>query len=217
MFTGLIEEVGEILNITSGISSGKITIKAKKVLEDIKLGDSIAVNGICLTATFFESDSFTVDVMAETMRKTNLYGLKKGSKANLERAMAVGKRLGGHIVTGHIDGCGKIVGIKEEDIATWVTIQASPDILKYIILKGSVALDGISLTVAKVEKDSFSVSLIPHTKGETTIYRKKIGDEINIECDVIGKYVDRLLFMREENESKKSKITEDFLRKSGFI
>ncbi|NMM64212.1 riboflavin synthase [Clostridium sp. P21] len=217
MFTGIIEEVGRVLNISKGLNSAQINIEAKKVIEDVKLGDSIAVNGICLTVTSFKQNNFTVDVMPETMRRSSLNSLKKGSLVNLERALALGERLGGHIVSGHIDCTGKIVSIKNEDIATWVTVEVPDDTLKYIVLKGSVTIDGISLTVAELKEKSFSVSLIPHTKGETTLYEKSVGEEVNIECDLIGKYVERLIFMKEKQESKESKITEDMLRKAGFM
>lgn len=217
MFTGIIEEVGRILSVSKGINSAQINIEAKKVLEDVKLGDSIAVNGVCLTVTSFKHNSFTVDVMPETMRRSNLNNLKKGSLVNLERALALGERLGGHIVSGHIDCTGKIVNIKNEDIATWITVEVPDDALKYIVLKGSITIDGISLTVAEVNEKSFSVSLIPHTKGETTLYEKNLGEDVNIECDLIGKYVERLVFMKQKEEKKESKITEAMLREAGFM
>lgn len=217
MFTGIIEEVGRILSISKGTNSAQINIEAKKVLEDVKLGDSITVNGVCLTVTSFKHNSFTVDVMPETMRRSNLNNLKKGSLVNLERALALGERLGGHIVSGHIDCTGKVVNIKNEDIATWVAVEVPDDALKYIVLKGSITIDGVSLTVAEVNEKSFSVSLIPHTKGETTLYEKKLGDEVNIECDLIGKYVERLVFMKQKEEKKESKITEAMLREAGFM
>ncbi|AWI03372.1 riboflavin synthase [Clostridium drakei] len=217
MFTGIIEEVGRILSISKGINSAQINIEAKKVLEDVKLGDSIAVNGVCLTVTSFKHNSFTVDVMPETIRRSSLNNLKKGSLVNLERALALGERLGGHIVSGHIDCTGKIANIRNEDIATWVTVEVPDAALKYIVLKGSVTIDGVSLTVAEVNEKSFSVSLIPHTKGETTLYEKNLGEEVNIECDLIGKYVERLVFMKQKEEKKESKITEAMLREAGFM
>jgi riboflavin synthase len=217
LFTGIIEEIGKIMNISKGVNSAAITITAEKVLKDVKLGDSIAVNGVCLTVTSFMQNKFTVDVMPETIRSSNLKDLKKGSSVNLERALALGERLGGHIVSGHIDGVGKIVSIKKEDIATWITIEADDEILKYVVLKGSITLDGISLTVAALNEKSFSVSLIPHTKGETTLPEKKSGEEVNVECDLIGKYIERLVFNRQKEEKKESRITEEMLRESGFI
>ncbi|AKA70601.1 riboflavin synthase [Clostridium scatologenes] len=217
MFTGIIEEVGRILSVSKGINSAQINIEAKKVLEDVKLGDSIAVNGVCLTVTSFKHNSFTVDVMPETIRRSSLNNLKKGSLVNLERALALGERLGGHIVSGHIDCTGKIANIKNEDIATWITLEVPDDALRYIVLKGSVTIDGVSLTVAEVNEKSFSVSLIPHTKGETTLYEKNLGEDVNIECDLIGKYVERLVFMKQKEEKKESKITEAMLREAGFM
>lgn len=221
LFTGLIEEIGEINSITKSTKSAQIAINAKYVLDELKIGDSIAVNGVCLTVTNFSSNKFLVDVMPETLRRSNLGKLKRGSRVNLERAMRVGERLGGHIVSGHIDGTGHINSIKKEDIATWLTIEASSNILKYIILKGSVALDGVSLTVADVSESYFKVSIIPHTKEETTLLGKNIGDEINIECDLIGKYVEKLLKFNDKYESEsrdnESKITEDMLKQAGFI
>ncbi len=217
MFTGLVEEIGEITNIFSGEKSARLTIKAKKVLEDVKLGDSIAVNGVCLTVTSFNENCFTVDVMAETLRKSNLGKLGKKSKVNLERAMALGARFGGHIVSGHIDGTGKIVGTKNEDIATWITVESDSNLLRYIVLKGSVTIDGISLTVADLGDNFFKVSLIPHTKEEATLHGKKVGDEVNIECDMVGKYVERLLFMKDREESRQKGVTENLLKEYGFM
>lgn len=217
MFTGLIEEVGSVVSLRKGTKSAQITIEAEKVLEEVKLGDSIAVNGVCLTVTSFDRNKFTVDVMAETLRRSNLGNLSSKSKVNLERAMALGERLGGHIVSGHIDGKGKIVNVKNEDIATWITIEPPYEMLKYIVLKGSIAIDGISLTVAELQDSFFKVSLIPHTKGETTLYNKLIGEEVNLECDVIGKYVERLLFMKDTVENKSKGVTEDLLREAGFM
>lgn len=217
MFTGLVEEVGNVKGIMDGAKSSKIIIHCVKIMNGIKLGDSIAVNGVCLTVTGFTKEDFTVDVMAETLRKTNLGSLKKGSSVNLERALQLGERFGGHIVSGHIDDRGKIVSKLEEDIATWVKIKINKNLLRYIVDKGSVAVDGISLTVAQTEDDYFMVSLIPHTKGETTLHHKKIGEEVNIECDVIGKYVEKLMIKSDEENSDKRGITTDFLKENGFV
>lgn len=216
MFTGLIEEIGQVLEVKNGENSSKITVSSEKVLEEIKLGDSIAVNGACLTVTSFTGNSFTVDVMAETLRKSNLKFLKRNSKINLERALKVGERLGGHIVTGHIDGIGKVKDVKKEDIATWLTVKPSKELLKYMVLKGSVALDGVSLTIAQVYEDCISVSLIPHTKAQTILQYKVTGDEINVECDLIGKYIENLVFRKEKETPKSSNITEQFLKENGF-
>lgn len=213
MFTGIVEELGIIRKISISGHSGSITIEASKVLEGTRIGDSIAVNGICLTVTSMASDSFTADIMAETVRRSSLKGAVSGDKVNLERAMAADGRFGGHIVSGHVDGTGTIIGMHREENAVWVTISAEPSIMKFIVEKGSVCLDGISLTVAKVGTTVFSVSVIPHTGEETTLLRKKTGSLINIENDVVGKYVERLLNFKN-NES--TGITMDFLKKYDF-
>ena len=226
MFTGIIEEVGTIDKIANGSKSAVLFIKASKVLEDTKLGDSIAVNGVCLTVTSMEGDIFTADVMAETLRRSSLGSLSKGSKVNLERAMAANGRFGGHIVSGHIDGTGRIASMVREDNALWVEINASAEILKFIVMKGSIAIDGISLTVAGLAEESFSVSVIPHTGEETTLLKKGAGDIVNLENDVVGKYVDRLLNyssstvtdLDKETDSKETgpDITMEFLKSNGF-
>lgn len=216
MFTGLIEEIGTVYSIKKGIKSAQIVIKAKKILKDIKLGDSISTNGVCLTVVDYSDDSFTVDVMPETMRKTNLKNLRQGSSVNLERALKLGDRLGGHIVTGHIDSVGIIRAIEKEDNANWVSIEAPKEVLKYVINKGSIAVDGTSLTVAHVDGRIFKVSIIPLTREKTTLLSKKIGEEVNLECDIVGKYIERLMLNSESVESKSS-IDKDFLRKNGFI
>lgn len=221
MFTGLIEEVGKVVKINMGSSSGTIEIQAGKVLEGSKIGDSIAVNGVCLTATKINGNVFSADVMAETFRRSSLGSLSSGSYVNLERAMSADGRFGGHIVSGHIDGTGNVIDIKAEENAIWYTISASSDLLKYIVEKGSVALDGISLTVAYVDNECFKVSIIPHTKAETILQYKKCGEVINIECDVVGKYVEKLLGYKDNsisnsNSGKKSNITMEFLAEHGF-
>jgi riboflavin synthase len=216
MFTGLIEEIGKVENIIKGAKSAQITINGSRILEDTKLGDSISTNGVCLTVVNFTKSSFTVDVMPETMRRSNLKNLKHGSRVNLERALRLGDRLGGHIVSGHIDGVGFIKSIEEEDNATWVTIEASEDILKYVIEKGSIAIDGTSLTVAYVNNVSFKVSIIPMTRDETTLLSKKVGEEVNLECDMVGKYIERLT-MFNKKEDQKSSVNMDFLRDNGFV
>ena len=207
MFTGIIEELGTF----GGLSGGKIVIKCQKVLEDVKIGDSISVNGICLTVTTFTSGSFTADVMPETIRRTSLDNLKTGDIVNLERALRLGDRLGGHIVSGHIDGVGKIKSMKTEGNAIIVTVEAQKDLLRQIAAKGSVALDGMSLTVVDVSNDKFSVSLIPHTREVTNFKTKKINSPINIETDVLAKYVERLM------NHKSTAITKDFLLENGII
>lgn len=218
MFTGIIEEVGIIRQIQPGAKSSRLTIGAKKVLEGTNVGDSICTSGICLTATTVNGDTFTADVMAETMRRTKLGDLKVGSEVNLERALRLDTRLGGHIVSGHIDGTGTIINMEREDNAVWVTISTEPQILRYIIEKGSIAMDGISLTVATVSDSNFQVSIIPHTGAETTLLRQKVGDRVNLECDMIGKYVEKLLGVKSQTPTtKESAVTEAFLAEHGFI
>ena len=209
MFTGIIEEIGTVQDIKHGAKSCVITLSGDKIFSDLKLGDSVAVNGVCLTAAKINGNTFSADVMAETMRRSNLGTLQKGSKVNLERAMSAQGRFGGHIVSGHIDGVGILSSAVREENAVWITVAADESLMRYIVMKGSVALDGISLTVAKVFKDALCVSVIPHTGQETTLLSKRAGDKINIECDIIGKYVEKLT-------NNKSDITEEFLNKYGF-
>lgn len=218
MFTGIVEEVGEIRGIKKGEKSSILSIKANKVIEDVKLGHSICTNGVCLTVTNIYGNIFDADVMAETLRRSNLGELKVGSKVNLERALSAKGRFGGHIVSGHIDGVGKIVSLEKEDNAIWVTIEAKENILQYIVEKGSIAIDGISLTVAYVDDKVFKVSIIPHTGKETILLSKTIEDTVNLECDVIGKYVEKLLtFQSGKKIEKKDSINEDFLKENGFL
>ena len=210
MFTGIIEEVGHVARI----GGGSLVIDCQKVLEDVHLGDSIAVNGVCLTVTHFDRSSFTADVMPETVRRTSLAELKKGSPVNLERALTLASRLGGHIVSGHIDGTGDIVKFVDEGNAILMTVSAESGLLRYIVEKGSVALDGISLTVASVTDHDFTVSLIPHTREVTNLGSKKLGSPINIETDVLGKYVEKML--GGSKAPAKRTLTLDFLRENGF-
>lgn len=218
LFTGIVEDVGEIRGIKKGEKSSILSIKANKVIEDVKLGHSICTNGVCLTVTNIYGNIFDADVMAETLRRSNLGELKVGSKVNLERALSAKGRFGGHIVSGHIDGVGKIVSLEKEDNAIWVTIGAKENILQYIVEKGSIAIDGISLTVAYVDDKVFKVSIIPHTGKETILLSKTIEDTVNLECDVIGKYVEKLLtFQSGKKIEKKDSINEDFLKENGFL
>ena len=193
MFTGIVEEMGQVEGIQRGKQSAVLTIRAKTVLEGTKIGDSIAVNGVCLTVTSLLSDRFSADVMHETLDRSALAGLRRGSLVNLERAMAADGRFGGHIVAGHIDGTGRITRIKRDDNAVWYTVQAAPQLLRYIVEKGSIAMDGISLTVARVEETAFSISAIPHTVAQTALQNRREGDLVNLETDIIGKYVEKLL------------------------
>lgn len=216
MFTGIVEEKGKIRRISSGGVSAVVEISASKVLEGTRLGDSIAVNGICLTVTSIGRDYFTADVMAETMRRTSLSMCRAGSEVNLERAMIADGRFGGHIVSGHIDGTGTIASMKREENAVWVKINAGKPILDLIVEKGSIAIDGISLTVAEITDRDFSVSVIPHTGEETILLSKKPGDPVNLENDIIGKYVQKLMSVSAEGENSESGISMDFLRECGF-
>ncbi|WP_235070448.1 riboflavin synthase [Turicibacter sp. TJ11] len=217
MFTGIIEEVGTIKGIKKGEKSSKLTIVAHKVLQETMLGDSIATNGVCLTVTKLGQDWFEADVMAETLRRSNLNDLVLGSSVNLERAIQLKSRLGGHLVSGHIDGLGQIVSKRKEDNATWITVKAPYHLLKYVVEKGSIAIDGISLTVATVEETCFSVSIIPHTGQETTLLNKKLGDSVNLEVDMIGKYVEKFLNFQSKTISNTSTISEEFLKNHGFL
>ena len=206
MFTGIIEEIGTVKSISKGAKESTLCISCKKVLEDVKIGDSIAVNGICLTVVTFSDRSFTCDVMNETFSRSSLMNLGNKSPVNLERAMSAQGRFGGHMVSGHIDGTGKIASIKNDGNAVWFEIKASAGIIDGIVEKGSIAIDGISLTVAKLSTSSFSVSIIPHTLKETVLGHKKIGDIVNLENDVVGKYVKK--FLEREDKCKESRLKE---------
>lgn len=214
MFTGLIEETGIVCEVCRNGNASFIRIAAEKVLEGTKVGDSIAVNGVCLTVTDHDGKIFRADVMNETLSRSSLGTLKQGSKVDLERAMSAEGRFGGHIVSGHIDGTGTVSSIKQDGIAVRYTISADDKLLRYIVEKGSVTLDGISLTVASVTDSDFTVSVIPHTAEQTILPYKKVGDIINIETDIIGKYVEKLL---RPAEPKKSGVTMEQLMKNGFI
>lgn len=216
MFTGIVEELGSVKEIVRGSKSIKLSIHCAKIMEDVKIGDSIAVNGICLTVTGMGGNWFSADVMPETLRKTGLEKLKVSDRVNLERALRLSDRLSGHIVSGHIDGTGIVADRTEEDNAVWLTVEAPGEILRYIVMKGSVALDGTSLTVAYADEKCFKVSLIPLTAGVTTLGSRKAGDRINVECDVIGKYVEKLLNGNMPDQGAKKDISLDFLRRNGF-
>ena len=211
MFTGIIEEVGTF----GGLSGGNITIGAKLVQSDAHIGDSIAINGICLTVTQFDAQGFRAAVMPETVRRTSLAGLTHGALLNLERALLPTTRLGGHFVSGHIDGVGEITEMREEGNAILMTVAADAAILRGIVEKGSVALDGISLTVARVGVADFTVSLIPHTRTVTNLGAKRIGSPLNIETDILGKYALKLLD-GENTAARNTGLTRDFLLQHGF-
>lgn len=217
MFTGIVEEVGRIARIQPGASSAVLHIRAETVLGDLKIGDSVAVNGVCLTVTSLQKDGFTADVMHETLRRSGLGGLRAGSPVNLERAMAANGRFGGHIVSGHVDGQGTVTRVERDDNAVWFTIAAAPSVLRYVVEKGSITIDGISLTVARVSGTDFAVSIIPHTAAATTLGQRRPGDKVNLENDIIGKYVEKLLAPAPAEEpSKGGAITKDFLARCGY-
>lgn len=216
MFTGLVEEMGTLLRVEGGSDFLRLVIRAEKIMADLKVGDSVAVNGVCLTVTNLGGNFFHADVMAETMRKTNLGSLKPGDGVNLERALRLSDRLGGHLVSGHIDGVGTIVRQEREGIAVVTEIEAPREVLRYLVPKGSVAVDGISLTVVDVKEGAFTVSLIPHTIKSTTLQFKKRGDVVNLEADLIAKYVEKFLRQKEERQAK-SGLTLETLREAGFL
>ena len=211
MFTGIIEEIGTVVTMTRGARSFSLEVRAQKVLEDTKIGDSISTNGVCLTVTELSENSFKADVMPETVSRTALQELTAGSLVNLERALSLQTRLGGHIVTGHIDGTGRISQRRNDDNALWISIECAPSLLRYIVEKGSITIQGVSLTVARVDESSFAVSLIPHTQSVTTLHNLRIGSLVNLETDIIAKYVEKML---GKNSSEGIMNT---LEKAGFF
>ena len=232
MFTGIVEELGQVKALSLRGRSGTLTVRAKKVLEGTKIGDSIAVNGVCLTVTDLKDGGFSADVMAETVRRSSLGSLQNGSYVNLERAMAADGRFGGHLVSGHIDGTGKIESMRREENAVWVTIACAEKILDLIVEKGSICIDGISLTVAAVTDRDFAVSVIPHTGEETTHLKKKAGDPVNLENDIVGKYIRKFVDIGRKSAGEREKtpdggdltgsekentgLSMEFLQKYGF-
>lgn len=211
MFTGIVEEVGTIENVRNAEQSAVLNINASLILEDLRIGDSVAVNGVCLTVTEFDSKGFKADVMHETLNRSGFKHLKSKTKVNLERAMPANGRFGGHIVSGHIDGTGTVSRIEKDDNAYWYTINTDKSIMRYIVEKGSVAIDGISLTVALVGDSGFSISAIPHTVSSTVLSNRNTGDVVNIEVDIVGKYIEKF-----QQEKEQTGITEDFLMENGF-
>ncbi len=222
MFTGIVEELGELVNRQHASGTGtSLVIKASRVMDDLDIGDSIAVNGVCLTVARRSSNTFYADVMPETLRKTNLHQLNPGDLVNLERALSVGGRLGGHFLSGHVDSVGKIIAERNEGNALVKTIRAPEEVMRYIIKKGSIAVDGISLTVVDLGDNWFTVSLIPHTAGVTTFRYKHKGDTVNLEADMLVKYVEKLLEGNNKGQmndkgQRKSKISYEFLQEKGF-
>ena len=220
MFTGLVAELGTVQRLARQGNSYHLTVGAQKVLQNLKIGDSVAVNGACLTVVRMDDSGFTADVMPETVRLTNIGSLQPGSRVNLERTLRLCDGLDGHIVSGHVEGLGTISEQRPEGIAVVVTIATPPELLKYIIKKGSIAIDGISLTVTEVTDTSFSVSLIPHTAKETTLGFKKVGDSVNLETDILGKYVERMLTwnnVAKEQASPAEALDKKMLLENGFL
>lgn len=216
MFTGIVEEIGKVQRITQSGEAMRLVLEGKKVLEDVKLGDSIAVSGVCLTVTDYTSSSFSVDVMPETYHSTTLAELKRGSSVNLERAMAANGRFGGHFVTGHVDGTGMILRKEKKDNAVYVDIEVPPSGTVYTMFKGSIAIDGTSLTIFGIKDNVITVSLIPHTYSETVLGLKEPGDKVNIEFDMLAKYIHTLM-ERKNGQDKNSKVTLELLKENGFM
>lgn len=216
MFTGIVEEKGKVISLKKSDKSCVLEIAANVVTQQLAIGDSVAVNGVCLTMVFVGKTSFCADVMNQTLKMSSLGSLKTGDSVNLERAMPANGRFGGHIVSGHIDGVGEIISVKPDANAIWYTVSAAPELMRYIVDKGSVALDGISLTVARVNETSFSVSVIPHTAKMTVLGDKRTGDKVNIENDIIAKYIEKLTMPPIAQKAEKSGITMEFLTENGF-
>lgn len=215
MFTGIVEEIGKVTSVSPGPQSLTLSINCTEVLSDVNIGDSIAVNGVCLTVADFSASHFTADVMPETVKATTLQELRSGSHVNLERAMIANGRFGGHIVSGHVDGTGEIISSRYVDNAVYFEIQINQELLKYFIPKGSVTVDGTSLTVFGVTDSGFVISLIPVTQEDSIIGKKRVGDKVNIECDMLAKYIERLLTKKEEKP--KAGLTMDTLITSGIL
>lgn len=214
MFTGIIEEVGKVADIRNTFTVSSIRISAEKVLEGTEVGDSIATNGVCLTVAELGEGFFVADTMPETLKRSSLGKLRIGSPVNLERALKLDSRLGGHIVTGHIDGTGNVLSVTKDTNAYVIRIGASRDILRYVVEKGSIAIDGISLTVAAVTASDFTVSIIPHTFESTDLSDKTVGSEVNLECDIIGKYVEKMVSSEASSEEP---VSLSFLAENGFV
>lgn len=215
MFSGIIEEIGKIRDIKKGVKSNNIAVSAKKIFTDLKEGDSISIDGACMTVSILKENEFSVDASFETLNITTLADLKKGDSVNLERAIRFSDRIGGHLVTGHVDGVGSILKKKEVGEAIALTISAPPQILRYTIIKGSIAVDGVSLTINEVGNSSITVMLIPYTIKMTTLGSKKIGEKVNLENDLIGKYIEAFL-INGNRERNKYTIDMEFIREHGF-
>jgi len=232
MFTGIVEEIGELISVKSATKSSVLEIRGNLIFGDLKTGDSVAVNGVCLTVASLKKNAFMADVMSETLKRSSLKGITLGAPVNLERAMPANGRFGGHMVSGHIDGTGEIVNITREDNAVWFTVKTSDKIMSYIVEKGSIAVDGISLTVAKLENNQFSVSTIPHTVKLTVLFKRGIGSQVNLENDIAGKYIEKFMQNKTSNNQQnktnnnqqnkinndhsKTGVTVSMLEKAGF-
>lgn len=216
MFTGLVEEVATLQSITHEAHSAHLQLAVRRIQQGLQIGDSIAVSGVCLTVVTFTASGFVADAVPETIRRTSLGQLRPGDQVNVERALRVGDRLGGHIVSGHVDGIGRITDVAREGIATVITMTAKPDVMRYIVEKGSICVDGVSLTVMDVQENTFRVSLIPHTGHETTLGNSRVGRTVNLECDVLAKYVERLLTPAAAAGQHKQALSMDFLAQNGF-
>lgn len=223
MFTGIVEEIGQVVSVRSGPGGGIMTVRGRLVTSDARLGDSIAVNGVCLTVTGMTGTSFSVDVMGETLKRSNLGRLKPGDRVNLERAMAAEGRFGGHVVSGHIDGIGRIEGVKRDGNAIWYQVRPPEYLMKYMAEKGSVAIDGISLTIAKRDRETFWVSIIPLTRSHTILGERRAGDLVNLESDPLARYLDQMELHRDripgrktEHRDKNKGLSRDFLEGHGF-
>ncbi len=219
MFTGLVEEIGEVTSVRRTRDSIRFSVKADVVMEALNVGDSVAVSGICLTVVELGPSHFAVDATPETLARTTLENLERGRRVNLERALTLAKPLGGHLVQGHVDGLGTIAGIRKEGNSTVITIGADEELLLSMVKKGSVTVDGVSLTVASLDDDTFDISVIPHTLESTNLRERRVGDRVNLEVDIIGKYVQRFLAGAEEGSPEASR-DEELLRKlseGGFL
>ena len=215
MFTGIVEEVGKVICMKHGLKSVNLTVSASLIFSDLGIGDSVSTNGVCLTVTHISGNTFTADVAHESLNRSTLGALKLQSSVNLERAMSACGRFGGHIVSGHIDGSGVIQAVKADDIAIWYTIATSSRIMAYIVEKGSITIDGISLTVATVTDKTFSVSVIPHTASQTALRDRKVGDTVNLENDIVGKYIEKLMCPPQETAST-TKLSMEKIAQYGF-
>ena len=211
MFTGLIEEIGKIEHLQTHRGTLRFTISTNEVIKDLSIDDSIAINGVCLTVVEFSKSNFQVEAVEETLSKTTLGSLKTGSQVNLERSLRFSDRMGGHFVQGHVDAVGKVIAVQGQEGGTLLSIEVSPHLLKYVISEGSIAINGVSLTVARLQENEITISLIPHTLEKTTLGNLKVGDGVNIEVDLIGKYVERIL-----TKPNQSKISEDWLQEMGY-